>query len=72
MGLSNEDRQILINNVNIVLHSAATLDFNQPLKPTVNINILGTRRVVKLCTEIKDLKVKLKFFKISLPFNYNN
>jgi fatty acyl-CoA reductase len=55
LGLSPIDRDILINNVNIVIHSAATLDFNQPLKDTVTINLLGTRRVLQLCSEIKNL-----------------
>lgn len=56
LGLSPEDRELLIKNVNIVLHSAATLDFQQPLKPTVDINILGTRRIVQLCSEITNIK----------------
>lgn len=43
LGLSNQDRQKLMENVNIVVHSAATLDFNETLRPTVNINLLGTR-----------------------------
>ncbi|XP_023936978.1 putative fatty acyl-CoA reductase CG8306 [Bicyclus anynana] len=57
LGLSAEDRQILIENVNVVIHSAATLDFEQNLRPTVNINVLGTRRILELCKQIKDLKV---------------
>uniref|UniRef100_A0A170WJA9 Fatty acyl-CoA reductase CG5065-like protein n=1 Tax=Triatoma infestans TaxID=30076 RepID=A0A170WJA9_TRIIF len=44
MGLSNNDRQMLIDNINIVLHSAATLDFEANLKYTVKINLQGTRR----------------------------
>lgn len=55
LGLSPADRTLLINNVNVVLHSAATLDFQEPLKPTVNINLLGTRRVLELCGNIKNL-----------------
>ncbi|PSN49955.1 putative fatty acyl-CoA reductase [Blattella germanica] len=45
LGLSPSDKKILIENVNIVFHSAATLDFEATLKPTVMINLLGTRRV---------------------------
>lgn len=56
LGLSPEDRKLLVNNVNVVIHSAATLDFQLNLRPTVNINLLGTRRIVELCKEIKDLK----------------
>lgn len=55
LGLSSVDRQLLINNVNVVIHSAATLDFQASLKPTVFINLLGTRRVMQLCQEIKNL-----------------
>lgn len=55
LGLSLEDRQLLANNVNVVIHSAATLDFQASLKPTVLINLLGTRRVMELCQEMKNL-----------------
>ncbi|XP_045457933.1 putative fatty acyl-CoA reductase CG8306 [Melitaea cinxia] len=57
LGLNTEDRQMLIDNVNVVIHSAATLDFEESLKPTVNINVLGTRRVMSLCQELKNLTV---------------
>ncbi|CAK1593067.1 unnamed protein product [Parnassius mnemosyne] len=57
LGLSETDRKLLIDNVNVVIHSAATLDFEDNLRPTVKINLLGTRRVMQLCKEIKDLKV---------------
>ncbi len=32
MGISDEDEKILINSVNIVFHSAATVRFDEPLK----------------------------------------
>lgn len=55
LGLSPADRLLLIDNVNIVIHSAATLDFQASLKPTVVINLLGTRSVMQLCQEVKNL-----------------
>ncbi|XP_013103420.2 putative fatty acyl-CoA reductase CG8306 [Stomoxys calcitrans] len=55
LGLSAADRQLLIDNVNVVIHSAATLDFFQGLRETTCINLLGTRRVVELCSQIKQL-----------------
>lgn len=55
LGLSEADRKMLASNVNVVIHSAATLDFQASLKPTVLINLLGTRRVMQLCQEIKNL-----------------
>ena len=57
LGLSEGDKKILIDDVNIIIHSAATLDFQQNLRPTVNINLLGTRRVMTLCKEIKNIVV---------------
>ncbi|GAB0091485.1 Fatty acyl-CoA reductase [Sergentomyia squamirostris] len=56
LGLSPADRQVLIDNVNVVFHSAATLDFQAALKPTVTINLLGTRRVMELCQQIRNMK----------------
>jgi fatty acyl-CoA reductase len=32
MGISSEDKEILVKNVNIVFHSAATVRFDEPLK----------------------------------------
>lgn len=57
LGLSPSDRRLLTENVSIVFHSAATLDFEAALKPTVSINLLGTRRVVQLCKDMSHLKV---------------
>lgn len=57
LGLSNEDRVVLSKTIDIVIHSAATLDFQATLRPTVQINLLGTRRVMQLCKEMQNLKV---------------
>ncbi|XP_058799063.1 putative fatty acyl-CoA reductase CG8306 [Phymastichus coffea] len=56
LGLSAEDRLTLVEHVNVVFHSAATLDFEANLKDTVNINLLGTHKVVEFCQEIRNLK----------------
>ncbi|KAF5280112.1 hypothetical protein FQA39_LY18146 [Lamprigera yunnana] len=55
LGLSTSERQILVENVNVIFHSAATLDFADGLKPTVLINLLGTRQVLELAAECRDL-----------------
>lgn len=49
---------MLCDKVNIVVHCAASLDFETDLKTAVNINLLGTKRVVKLCKQITNLKVR--------------
>lgn len=57
LGLSAEDRFTLVEEVHVIFHSAATLDFEASLKSAVDINLLGTRRVVQLSQEIRNLKV---------------
>ncbi|XP_063925301.1 putative fatty acyl-CoA reductase CG8306 [Zophobas morio] len=57
LGLSIEDRKVITDNVNVIIHSAATLDFGENLRTTVNTNVLGTRRVTELAKECPKLKV---------------
>ncbi|CAG9855018.1 unnamed protein product [Phyllotreta striolata] len=57
LGISTSDWQLLTENVQVIFHSAATLDFGDTLDMTVNINLLGTRRVTKLAKECRNLSV---------------
>jgi len=56
MGLSSEDRQWLIENVNFIFHCAATVRFNEPLELATKINIQGTSYLLTLAAEMKNLK----------------
>ena len=53
LGVSQEDRNLLQEKVNIVFHAAATVSFNEPLHVAVNVNTKGTARVVQLWNELK-------------------
>lgn len=55
LGLSPEDRNTLVQRVNIVFHSAATVRFDEPLKVAVNLNTKGTDLVIELCRNMKNL-----------------
>ncbi|KAG7295670.1 hypothetical protein JYU34_021954 [Plutella xylostella] len=57
LGLSAEDRAMLINKVNIIFHVAASVRFDDPLSLAVKLNLRGTREIVELAKEVKDLKV---------------
>lgn len=57
MGISHEERQTIRDNVNVVIHGAATVRFDEKLKMAIAINVNGTKEIIKLCREIKDLKV---------------
>lgn len=56
LDLSEENRQLLIDQVNVVLHSAANIDSQAHLKSNIIPNSLGTRRVMELSQKFKDLK----------------
>ncbi|XP_029177624.1 putative fatty acyl-CoA reductase CG5065 isoform X2 [Nylanderia fulva] len=55
LGLQPEDRDMLIQRVNIVFHSAATVRFNESLKVAVNLNTRGTDRILDLCRRMTNL-----------------
>lgn len=45
LGLSDTDLQTLKEKVNVIFHSAATLDFGDTLRTTIDINLLGKQWV---------------------------
>lgn len=57
LGLSPADRQTLVSNVNFVFHMAATVRFDEPLKKAVLLNTRGTKLVLGLAKEMKNLEV---------------
>lgn len=59
LGLSEADKTSIVNNVNLVFHCAATLDFDTDLPTNVNINLLGTKRILQLCARLNNCLVGL-------------
>ena len=57
LGLSDEERNILINEVSIVFHGAAVLKMDVDLRSAVNINTVGTARMLDLASQMKQLQV---------------
>ena len=55
LGLSQTDRTLLQDQVNIVYHCAASVKFDAPLKENMRDNLYGTREVVELCNSIRNL-----------------
>jgi alcohol-forming fatty acyl-CoA reductase len=58
LGISQNDQTLLCENVSVVFHSAATVKFDEKLKLSVTINMLGTKRLVELCHRMINLEVK--------------
>ncbi|XP_013185409.1 putative fatty acyl-CoA reductase CG5065 [Amyelois transitella] len=59
LGLSEEDRALLVNRVNIIFHVAASVRFDDPLPYAVKLNLGGTKQVVEFAKEVRDLSVML-------------
>ncbi|XP_026688322.1 fatty acyl-CoA reductase 1-like, partial [Diaphorina citri] len=57
LGLSPENKQMLISRVNIVLHGAATLRFDEDLQVAIQTNVRGTREVLNLAKQCPNLKM---------------
>lgn len=57
LGLSSDDRDWLIENVNFIFHCAATVRFNETLYTATKINIQGTNNILDLASMMKNLKV---------------
>lgn len=56
LGISDEDEARLAEEVTVVFHAAATINFQEPMRVAVNLNILGTKRVVNLAKKMTNLK----------------
>jgi len=66
LGISAEDRKLLENEVQIVIHSAATVRFDEPLKVALDINTRGTLLMVQLAKEMPRLEA---FVHVSTAFS---
>lgn len=59
LGISAEDRKELIDEVNVVMHCAATVRFNEPLSNATQINVAATQDLLDMAKEMKNLKVSI-------------
>lgn len=57
LGISDEDKKFLEDNINIVFHSAATIRFEEPLRVAVRMNVIATKEIVLLCKKMRNLEV---------------
>ena len=56
LGLSETDRKLLIDQVNVVFHCAASVRFDAALKDNLRDNFHGSREIVLLCNQLPHLK----------------
>lgn len=67
IGLSNEDREHIKNNAQIIIHGAATVKFDEQLRTAIAINVRGTKNMLELAREVKDLQ---SFVHISTAYSH--
>lgn len=60
LGISPADRQLIIENVSIMYHCAASIRFDEPLKDAVLLNTRGTKYMLDLAKECKKLDVSIE------------
>ena len=69
MGISPQDHELIVNEVDVFINSAASLNFNEPLKDALNTNYFGATRLMELAKQCKKVKV---FTHVSTAYvNYN-
>ncbi|KAH8413775.1 hypothetical protein KR222_007980, partial [Zaprionus bogoriensis] len=66
LGVSLEDRKLLTEEVQLVIHGAATVSFVEPLHMALDINTRATRLMLQLAKDIKHLQA---FVHISTAFS---
>ena len=48
LGLSQDSLQILLNEIDIVINSAASVNFDDPIHEALNINFFGALRLMDI------------------------
>lgn len=59
LGISEPDKEEIIDNVSIIYHCAATIRFDERLKKAVLLNARGTKLMLDLAQECKHLDVSV-------------
>ncbi|XP_060808981.1 fatty acyl-CoA reductase wat-like [Amyelois transitella] len=56
LGISDQDRKTITSKVTIIINAAATVKFDEKLSISTGINVRGTREVIRLAKECRNLK----------------
>lgn len=60
LAINESDRRLLADTVQIVFHAAATIRFDEALRKAVMLNTRGTKMVLELAQEMKNLEVNVE------------
>ncbi|XP_015598032.1 fatty acyl-CoA reductase wat [Cephus cinctus] len=59
LGISQENRNTVISEINVIIHSAANVKLGERLSRMLQINVIGTKEILTLASECKNLKACL-------------
>lgn len=68
-GISQSDFDYLCKNVNFIIHCAASVRFDEPLKIAVRMNTMSTRNMLNLAEKCENIKA---FVHVSTAFSNTN
>ncbi|XP_001601438.3 fatty acyl-CoA reductase 1-like [Nasonia vitripennis] len=67
LGISQEDRDRIVNEVNVMYHNAANVKFDARVKVSLTVNVLGTKCMLDLAEECKRMEL---FIYISSAYSH--
>lgn len=56
LGLSPESYELLVNEVDVILHCAATVRFDENIRVACGINVQGTKEILLLAKQMQNLR----------------
>ena len=68
LGLDNDEYNYLVDNLTHIIHTAADIRLNAPIDDLREINVQGTRNVIKLASDAHDNHGILRFSHISTAY----
>ncbi|CAH2101748.1 unnamed protein product [Euphydryas editha] len=69
LGLTDEDRTLIVNRTHIIFHAAASVRFDDPLKVAARLNLRGTKEVIELAKDVRNLE---SFIHVSTSYSNTN
>lgn len=57
LGLSEQERDLLRGNVDVIVNVSGIVDFNPPLDEALKVNAFGAQNLVQLAKDLKDIPV---------------
>jgi fatty acyl-CoA reductase len=69
LGISDEDWNMVAAETNVVIHSAAAVRFDEPIRIAMEMNVIAVKEIIKLVRDMKNLVV---FCHISTAYSQCN